>query len=511
MNDILALKQKNFKLFKQNIETQLAVRELQTYFPVIDNYVKNNDTNKLKLKSRYSIIELVKNKTENLTKKQSPYIKTFYEASIYDHFNKIDSTKTIFIKKNPLLDVIGFSIDEFSLSKKILPDYISCITSDYINNFNNEAYIDAFFTFLGSKLTESGKCPTFPLFYGTYSCISKKLRYDITEDYSSIKYNKQFKQNVKNKFSIEEINIDIESGKHIELEILNKELELDNLDPLETDPVQKKLESLKTMEDLEESYIKYNGDLDITTIDTTFNFSELNDSNTFKYMVLSDFPTQLICMEKLEYTLDDLLDEEELADLEWLSILFQICFGLAVAQKKYQFVHNDLHSSNIMFSKTKQEFLYYKISNTFYKIPTFGRITKIIDFGRATFTHNKIIYFSSTFDENGDAEGQYDYPENNSLKECNIKPNKSFDLARLATTIIEHFEPETTIFKLIKTWMTDKYNHFLINEEDDFDLYKKIAKDVNNAIPIKQLHKPVFRRFVINNTSINKNNYVFRY
>ena len=273
----------------------------------------------------------------------------------------------------------------------------------------------------------------------------------------------------------------------------------------------KKLESLKTMEDLEESYIKYNGDLDITTIDTTFNFSELNDSNTFKYMVLSDFPTQLICMEKLEYTLDDLLDEEELADLEWLSILFQICFGLAVAQKKYQFVHNDLHSSNIMFSKTKQEFLYYKISNTFYKIPTFGRITKIIDFGRATFTHNKIIYFSSTFDENGDAEGQYDYPENNSLKECNIKPNKSFDLARLATTIIEHFEPETTIFKLIKTWMTDKYNHFLINEEDDFDLYKKIAKDVNNAIPIKQLHKPVFRRFVINNTSINKNNYVFRY
>ena len=237
MNDILALKQKNFKLFKQNIETQLAVRELQTYFPVIDNYVKNNDTNKLKLKSRYSIIELVKNKTENLTKKQSPYIKTFYEASIYDHFNKIDSTKTIFIKKNPLLDVIGFSIDEFSLSKKILPDYISCITSDYINNFNNEAYIDAFFTFLGSKLTESGKCPTFPLFYGTYSCISKKLRYDITEDYSSIKYNKQFKQNVKNKFSIEEINIDIESGKHIELEILNKELELDNLDPLETDPV----------------------------------------------------------------------------------------------------------------------------------------------------------------------------------------------------------------------------------------------------------------------------------
>ena len=119
MKDILVLKQTKFKQLKQNIEQHLEVKELQTYFPVIDNYVKNNDeTNKYRLKSKYSIIELIKNKTEHLTKKQSPYIKTFYEASIYDYLNKINIKKTIFIKKNSLLDVLGFSIDEFSLSKK---------------------------------------------------------------------------------------------------------------------------------------------------------------------------------------------------------------------------------------------------------------------------------------------------------------------------------------------------------------------------------------------------------
>ena len=417
----------------------------------------------------------------------------------------------MFIKQNPLIDVLGYSIDQFSLSKKILPDYISSITSDYINNFNNEAYIDAFFTYLGSKLTESGRCPAFPLFYGTYTCISKTLKFDITEDYSSIKSNKHFKKNITTKFNIEEIDINMDSPESIELEIANTDLELDDINAIDLDRIhtQTKLESLTSMEELDESY-KYPLDISTTDIDTLEEFSNIKD-DTFKYLCLKDFPTQLICMEKLEKTLDDLLDEGSICEKEWLSILFQICFGLAVAQKKFNFVHNDLHSSNIMFTPTPNKFIYYEINNKRYKIPTYGRITKIIDFGRATFTHNKIIYFSSTFDENGDAEGQYDYPEKNSLKNCKLKPNKSFDLARLATTIIEHFEPDSNIFRqLLKPWMTDKYNYFLINEEDDFDLYKKIAKDISNAVPIKQLNKPIFRQFIIQKCN-DQNVSVFRY
>ena len=507
MDKSIIVKNTHFIQLKNNIEQHLEVKDLQTYFPIIDNYNEDEYQTNLTLKSRYSVRTLLSNDTEEFTKKQSPYIKTFYTSSIYDRYKKINIDKQMFIKKNPLIDVLGYSINQFSLSKKILPDYISSITSDYINNFNNEAYVDAFFTFLGSKLTESGRCPTFPLFYGTYTCISKKFKYDITEDYSSIKSNKHFKKNSNKKFNIEEIEINIDSPESIDLEIVNKDLELDDINALDLDRIrtQTKLESLTSMEELDESYNPL--DISDNTIDT---LTELQD-DTFKYLCLKDFPTQLICMEKLEKTLDDLLDEGMLGDKEWLSILFQICFGLAVAQKKFHFVHNDLHSSNIMFTPTDKTYLYYDINNKMYKIPTYGRITKIIDFGRATFTHNNTIYFSSTFDENGDAEGQYDYPENNSLKHCKLKPNKSFDLARLATTIIEHFEPGSNIFRqLLKPWMTDKYNFFLINEKDDFDLYKKIAKDVCNAVPIKQLSKPIFRQFIIQKCNDKKIS-VFRY
>ena len=51
----------------------------------------------------------------------------------------------------------------------------------------------------------------------------------------------------------------------------------------------------------------------------------------------------------------------DICEMEWKSILFQICFGLSVAQKNYDFVHNDLHSSNIMFKETPDEYLYFKL------------------------------------------------------------------------------------------------------------------------------------------------------
>ena len=55
--------------------------------------------------------------------------------------------------------------------------------------------------------------------------------------------------------------------------------------------------------------------------------------------------------------------------MEWKSILFQICFGLSVAQKNYNFVHNDLHSSNIMFKETELEFLYFQLFQALAPIP----------------------------------------------------------------------------------------------------------------------------------------------
>lgn len=517
MNTIITqINSKQFNICKHNIEELLNVTDIQTYFPILNNYlIEDTDTEETNytLKTTYIIDKIIEDTTPIINKTNTPYLKTFANVSLRNIYDNKTCNKDLFIKINPLLDVTGYVLNQFKLTNNILPNENSNITSNYINNFNNEAYIDPFFSYLGSKLTETGKTPSFPKFYGTYSCISKKFKFDITEDYSQIKYNTIFDKNKHTLFDIEEIEIDMDDSdtcsdiSHNSLEIISNDIL--NLESI--DNVRSEIENISSLEDLKETYKPNNSNtVKITDIDNNYNFTDIiDDNNTFKFINLKDFPTQLIFIEKLEYTLDDLMENEDISDEEWLSILFQICFGLAVVQKKYNFVHNDLHSSNIMFSKTQQEFLFFEINKKIYKIPTFGKITKIIDFGRATFTHNNIIYFSSVFDENGDAEGQYDYPEENSFKNCKLKPNKSFDLARLATTIITYFDHDSIIFKLIKPWMTDKYNNFLIDEEDDFDLYKKIAKDVKNAIPIKQLSKPIFKTFITNKP--NSHIHIFRY
>ena len=215
----------------------------------------------------------------------------------------------------------------------------------------------------------------------------------------------------------------------------------------------------------------------------------------------------------LSMTLDNYIDkmDNKISDIEWKSILFQICFGLSVAQKEYNFIHNDLHSSNIMFKNTKIEFLYYKFGEKYFKIPTFNKITKIIDFGRATFNYKNKLFFSDVFKKNGDAEGQYTYPYNNNLKNCKIKPNYSFDLSRLATTIIEHFEEDTHVYNLLKLWCMDKYGNFLMQYEDSFDLYKIIAKNVKSAIPKKQINKIIFKEFIVDKEDIDDGNYIYIY
>ena len=196
---------------------------------------------------------------------------------------------------------------------------------------------------------------------------------------------------------------------------------------------------------------------------------------------------------------------------ELLSIFFQICFGLAVAQKQFCFVHNDLHASNIMFKHTEEKFIYYRINNKYFKIPTYNKVVKIIDFGRATFYFRNRFYVSDVFAKNGDAEDQVSYPFKRNSK--NI-PNRSFDLSLLAVTIVEFFTEEflennKDIQKLLKRWTTDKNNN-LITEEDSFDLYINIARLMENAIPYNQLNDIVFDKFIVMKEEIDDANEIYR-
>ncbi len=521
-----------------NLKDKLDITNISLYCPILDNL---NDFNKgidnYIFKSKYFVSELLDNKTESKKCQDTPYIKREYEAKIKNNYSKKYSKKTVFIKVNPILDVISFILDQYQIETNGLPNYKVSVTSNYINNFNNQAYIDAFFSFLSSKLTESGKAPCFPLFYGTLSALMNHYKFDITEDYSKIKYHNKFQYNLNKTFSLDEIDIETDSSGYttvsnsdseLSLDLQNFDNSLDNINNLDIQELEFDSTNFSQIEPSKESSVDPSKEssvepsiepsieslLNITEIDNYHNFSEIiDDNNTFKYCVLNNFPTQLIFMEKLEFTLDDLIENNEytISNQEWNSILFQICFGLAVAQKSYSFVHNDLHSQNIMFVKTKEEFLFYEYNSKYYKVPTFGKIAKIIDFGRATFEYNNDIYFSSVFDEGGDAEGQYDYPEDNNYKNCKIRPNPSFDLSRLASTIIEHFDTKHPVYKLLKGWLIDKYGNNLTTHEDNFNLYLKIAKNVNSAIPKKQLTKNIFKEFVILKKKINSKHFIFKY
>ena len=116
-------------------------------------------------------------------------------------------------------------------------------------------------------------------------------------------------------------------------------------------------------------------------------YSSSTGDNDYIRGEVFNFPVQIICLEKLDNTLDSLLDDEEneMDVDEWKSCLFQICISLIVYQKMFNFTHNDLHSNNVMYIETEKKYLNYRYKNKLYRVPTFGKIYKIIDFGRSIY------------------------------------------------------------------------------------------------------------------------------
>tara|TARA_B100000902_G_C27058539_1_gene787873 strand:+ start:64 stop:573 length:510 start_codon:yes stop_codon:yes gene_type:complete len=167
-----------------------------------------------------------------------------------------------------------------------------------------------------------------------------------------------------------------------------------------------------------------------------------------------------------------------------------------------------------MFKTTTEKFIYYTINNKHYKVETFGRIVKIIDFGRASFNLNGKWYISDVFSGDGDAEGQFDYPDSPHFNPENthIPINYSFDLVRLATTIHERVEKHKRVLKLINKWMKDDFGDNIISHSDDFSLYIHISKYCHNAKPSKVIQDKIFEDLTINKLPPNMNNdYYFDY
>lgn len=266
-------------------------------------------------------------------------------------------------------------------------------------------------------------------------------------------------------------------------------------------------------------------------MDSIINMREFLQNKVF-FAKFRDMPVNYCFMERLGATLDDLLNTEGgISEDEWLSILFQVTFGLAVANKHYSFVHNDLHSDNILFQTTKETYIYYAVKDKtvkckkeendkspckykIFRIPTFGKVAKIIDFARATFKLNDKWIFSDVFMPSGDAAGQYKFPECVSEEYWGSnfvgadEPNPSFDLARLARSI-KHKVNIKSVYGLIKKWSNSDDGSNMLDKEDDFDLYIDIAKNCHNAVPKYVLHDKIFKKFEIPRTHVPKGKHIY--
>ena len=97
-------------------------------------------------------------------------------------------------------------MNEYNVTS-ILPNIHSYLTNKKVNNYHNSAYIDSFFSYLGSELTESGNCPTFPIYHGTFSGIAEEFKYDVSEEYSMMKNEDWFKIFNNNLFSMEKVKL----------------------------------------------------------------------------------------------------------------------------------------------------------------------------------------------------------------------------------------------------------------------------------------------------------------
>jgi hypothetical protein len=262
-------------------------------------------------------------------------------------------------------------------------------------------------------------------------------------------------------------------------------------------------------------------------------WSDIDDDNTNEepqiFGYIHNFPVQMICLEKCEGTFDSLLEKDMMNDTQIISALFQIIMTLIAYQKAYYFTHNDLHTNNIVFIPTNNKYIKYEYLGKIYKVPTYGRIFKIIDFGRSIYKYQDKIFCSDSFAPGGDAHTQYNIEPFLNKNKPRLETNFSFDLSRLGCSLYDFVfnnEDEESIRKntmqwtelqeLVVRWCTDDNGKNILYKKSgeerypNFKLYKMIARNVHGCLPEEQLSNAIFSSFSQKEKDLKDNDeYIF--
>ncbi len=454
-----------------------------------------------------------------------------------------------------------------------------------INSPFNQAYIDNFGSYLAGRLVERKISPHFVPYYGAVTTMSKTYMYNITEDYQSYRKESWFWDGVESKsvnFHIMDgdgnaitdpkivhdivtrpSSSELTDGASLDLDESDKQAlnvidmttiatsngEVDTLDETDClDMLNDMTLDTVDMNNMGTSDCEVDNESPDDTTTVSENTSETDDEEDTEdteeeddihiYLEFKDMPTMMVFFERQDGNMDDLLyDDEEVGakcgtkswDDRWTAWIFQVIVALTQLQAVYGMTHNDLHTNNIVWTATEQTHILYKRKNGSYmRVPTYGKIFRVIDFGRAIISVGDRHLVSDDYMEGGDAGGQYNFGPIYDPAFEEIEPNLSFDLCRLAISCIEGLFPqfpvkrkekpvimskeegrvmwETTspLFNMLWRWvLTDSGENLLLDNDNNerypsFDLYLLIAAQVHGAVPAKQLENPVFRNYIWN-------------
>ena len=547
-------KNNNTELFKYLEEN--GFKSTQNYIPLFSQFfsLDEKNYNLINLNNRYSITNI---KTRISNNK--------FTIKCNDEKTGNNIPFESFFKFSPLLDPVKYMVGKYKNidqeTRTALPKINNNICHKKVLDINNSAYVDSFFSFLISQLKNTQKFIHGINFYGSFLAVQEKFVLNIYDDLEYLYDSDFFHKNNTVLFEMDDIDesklLDSEtrnyrkkikldkSLKNVEVESINNnifenmfELTENNLkahnnslcEEYSTENIKNnKNKSAKrtnstcssrssNTNESDKSHSLLGSEEEIYSNSQISEYSTMDSEETVNALVYN-FPVQIICLERLFNTLDSLLDiEEEMTIHEWSSCLFQIIMILITYQKLFDFTHNDLHTNNIMYIKTEKQFINYKFNNVYYRVPTFGRIYKIIDFGRSIYTFNGTTICSDSYHPKGDAATQYNFEPYFNEKKPRLKPNKSFDLCRLGCSLYDYFaddiednkEINHPIAKLVMEWTRDDKGRNILyknNGEErypDFKLYKMIVRTVHKHTPEKQLKNNLFKKYVSSRKKIKK-------
>tara|TARA_B100000085_G_scaffold285647_1_gene322773 strand:- start:7540 stop:9186 length:1647 start_codon:yes stop_codon:yes gene_type:complete len=516
------------------LEKELYLNDIQNYTPIYDVFFTLNDSNRnnINLNNKWEIVSITKKVTDKV-----------YECFVED----IKGNKkkvNIFFKFAPLLDPLKYLIGKYeNIDITSLPNNNKECNKKMLD-VNNSAYVDNFFSYLTSRLLHEYGFIHGLDYHGGFLAIKNNYIFNCEDDIdymvNSSFFNKnkdylftltdQLKELINNDSIKKKIKIDIKDEENLNLsslmnicglednpDIVNSTTTTDislvevnkNSKGSQSKSTQSSCSSRSSITDNEDEDEDDDNDEDDDEDD------EDDDEDDEYYNVnINEFPVNVIALEACKTTLDELI-EEDISYAEIISAFMQIIMTLVTYQKVFNFTHNDLHTNNIMFIDTDKQHIYYHYQGIYYKVPTFGKIFKIIDFGRAIYKYNGKLHCSDSFSQNGDAATQYNFEPYFNDKKPRLEPNYSFDLCRLACSLYDNLlddEQDDEIYNpvkiIIEKWCKDDKNRNILyknNGEErypEFKLYKMIARSVHNLTPKSQLEDDIFKKYVVSKKSI---------